>query len=227
MPNRFRVSVAPLLLTAVLLAAGCAASRCPERQLVNVMEAKQAVMAYHQDGRYEADVACVADELRGYVAQRLAHNPPAKPAVVFDIDQTLLNFYDLEVAMQFGYSPDMWDANLKRADLPAIAPTVRLYRELRDQGVALFLITGRDETMRPYTEANLRAVGVEGWVNLYLNPTDAPKGQTRQQYKTALRQDIEARGYTILASIGDQWSDIQGGFLERGFKLPNYMWTKP
>jgi len=35
------------------------------------------------------------------------------------------------------------------------------------------------------------------------------------------RSQIEADGYTIIANIGDQASDLQGGHAEKTFKLPN------
>jgi HAD superfamily, subfamily IIIB (Acid phosphatase) len=40
-------------------------------------------------------------------------------------------------------------------------------------------------------------------------------------YKTSKRIDIENRGYTIVASLGDQKSDLAGGHAEMTFKIPN------
>ena len=34
---------------------------------------------------------------------------------------------------------------------------------------------------------------------------------------------LEKKGYAIIASIGDQVSDMSWGHLERGFLLPNVM----
>jgi hypothetical protein len=40
-------------------------------------------------------------------------------------------------------------------------------------------------------------------------------------YKTATRAYIESMGYEIIASFGDQPSDLNGGYADRTFKMPN------
>ena len=35
------------------------------------------------------------------------------------------------------------------------------------------------------------------------------------------RAKIEADGYTIIANVGDQWSDLNGGHAEQNYKVPN------
>ena len=40
-------------------------------------------------------------------------------------------------------------------------------------------------------------------------------------YKSGERAKIEQRGYRIIANVGDQESDLQGGHADRAFKLPN------
>jgi len=41
------------------------------------------------------------------------------------------------------------------------------------------------------------------------------------QYKSGTRAYIESRGYDVVADIGDQFSDLLGGFADRTFKMPN------
>ena len=41
-------------------------------------------------------------------------------------------------------------------------------------------------------------------------------------YKTAKRAEIEAKGYTIVANVGNNTTDLVGGHAERTFKLPDY-----
>jgi predicted secreted acid phosphatase len=41
------------------------------------------------------------------------------------------------------------------------------------------------------------------------------------QYKSGTRAYIESLGYTIVANFGDQFSDLQGGFATKTFKMPN------
>jgi len=41
------------------------------------------------------------------------------------------------------------------------------------------------------------------------------------QYKSGTRAYIESQGYDILADLGDQFSDLEGGFADKTFKMPN------
>jgi HAD superfamily, subfamily IIIB (Acid phosphatase) len=41
------------------------------------------------------------------------------------------------------------------------------------------------------------------------------------QYKSGVRAYIESKGYDIVGNFGDQFSDLEGGFADKTFKLPN------
>jgi predicted secreted acid phosphatase len=41
------------------------------------------------------------------------------------------------------------------------------------------------------------------------------------QYKSGTRAYIESQGYDIVADFGDQFSDLEGGFADKVFKMPN------
>jgi predicted secreted acid phosphatase len=41
------------------------------------------------------------------------------------------------------------------------------------------------------------------------------------QYKSGTRAYIESQGYDIVADMGDQFSDLEGGFANKTFKMPN------
>ena len=41
------------------------------------------------------------------------------------------------------------------------------------------------------------------------------------QYKSGTRAYIESQGYDIVADFGDQFSDLEGGFADKTFKMPN------
>src|SRR4051812_48671676 len=84
----------PLLLLSL---AACA----PGREVANVGQVKLAALAYHDDGRYDADVAKVAAEATAYLEQRAARVP--RPAIVFDIDDTAVTTWSAILANDFGY----------------------------------------------------------------------------------------------------------------------------
>jgi hypothetical protein len=46
-------------------------------------------------------------------------------------------------------------------------------------------------------------------------------------YKTATRKHIESLGYEIVANFGDQYSDLEGGYADKTFKLPNPTYFLP
>jgi predicted secreted acid phosphatase len=54
----------------------------------------------------------------------------------------------------------------------------------------------------------------------YIHATPAASCPTIQ-YKSGTRAYIESKGYDIVADIGDQFSDLEGGFADKVFKMPN------
>ena len=52
-------------------------------------------------------------------------------------------------------------------------------------------------------------------------------GASVAEYKRDARIDIEKKGYTIIANIGDQRSDLAFAHAERIFKIPNPFYYLP
>jgi acid phosphatase len=107
----------------------------------------------------------------------------------------------------------------------ALQPTVALVRRARELGVAVFFITGRPSELRAATERNLREQGY-AWDGVVLQPTGAHADRAAS-FKAPERQRIAERGYTIILNMGDQESDLEGGYAERTFKLPNPVYFLP
>ena len=107
-----------------------------------------------------------------------------------------------------------------------IAPTRDVFNTAKDRGAAIFFITGRSESLRAVTERNLADVGYTGYTRLIMEPP-AAHYVSAVDYKAPQRQAIEQEGYTIIANIGDQPSDLDGGFSERTFLLPNPFYRLP
>jgi HAD superfamily, subfamily IIIB (Acid phosphatase) len=84
----------------------------------------------------------------------------------------------------------------------------------------VFFITARPEAIRAGTLQNLRAAGYKGKYELILQP-DGYKPDSKVPYKSGARKQIQKRGFHILANVGDQKSDLKGGYSERTYKLPN------
>ena len=173
-------------------------------------------------------------QARSYLTTRVARG--GKLAIVLDIDETPLsnlpalraNDYGFVVAGPCGDLPRgpcgilAWIL-LARAE--PIRPVLELTRQAREQGVAVFFLTGRPERVRAATEANLKAAGYE-WTGVLLKP-DALNTASAVDFKAAERKKLVAQGYVIVVNVGDQMSDLDGGFAERTYKLPNPFYFVP
>jgi HAD superfamily, subfamily IIIB (Acid phosphatase) len=99
-------------------------------------------------------------------------------------------------------------------------PTLRVFERARALEVTVFFITGRPEDQREATERNLVAAGYGGYEKLYTVPNGA-RFSSATDFKAPIRAEIERAGYTIIANMGDQPSDLFGGYAEKMFLLPN------
>lgn len=199
-----------------------------EEPTPNLSDAKVAVRAYHDDGAYQRDLAQVATWAITWIERRaaLAH-PEERLAVVMDVDETVLSNYPHMDERDFGYVPAEWVDWVDRAMAPAIEPMKRVFTAAREHDVAVIFLTGRttpDE--RDGTIGNLARVGLGDYERIiFRGPEDtAPTAAERKRIR---RQQLEAEGWTIIASLGDQGSDLAGGHAERIFKLPNPFYRVP
>ena len=143
---------------------------------------------------------------------------------VLDIDETALSNYDWMVSVDFlRDSPLLGDLFAQHADtsaIPAIAPTLELYETARQHDIAVFFITGRGEKLRAVTEANLKNMGYTDFAGATFNSPDY-KEPSIVPFKSGARADIEEQGSTIIANVGDQDSDLDGGHGGCPHKLPD------
>jgi nuclease S1 len=202
-------------------------------QPLNLGELKLQLSDYKCSGQYDREVADTLADAQFYVdvrAGQINH-----PAVVLDIDETSLSNWPEIIANDYGYIPSgacslagpcgdvAWELS---AQALAVAPTLRLFNQAKARNVKIFFVTGRRDTpaLRDATERNLRAVGYDGWEGLFMQPPAAK--DPVQVFKTATRADISKK-FTIIANIGDQRSDLDGGYAERTWKVPNPFYYIP
>ncbi len=57
-------------------------------------------------------------------------------------------------------------------------------------------------------------------------PAATDQYQNVQAFKTAKRADI-SKNFTIIVNIGDQRSDLEGGYAERTWRVPNPFYYIP
>lgn len=226
-----RLATALLCLASVIVASECA--RPPEETAPSLYEAQQSVERYIASGRYDTDFAHVVDGAAAYLEARA--KLVTRPAIVLDIDETSLSNWPAYKVNGWGRVVNgecdiergpcglrAWQAS---ALARALKPTLDLDRRAKSLGVAVFFISGRPPNLREATEKNLRDQGFE-WDEVILLPPDTTF-QSASDFKAPERKKIAERGYTILLTMGDQQSDLNGGYAERTFKLPNPVYFLP
>lgn len=183
---------------ALALAAPQAAADSPEDHHGGV--AARSTVDY---GTWIRDVQAVIDRATPYVEKRSADAHKERQALVFDIDNTTLE-------SDLGFSVPQH----------ALYPSLELARYADSRGVDIFFVTARPDIIRPVTRLNLEQVGyeVDGLYVRHLPDLFREKAE----YKADKRAEIEAKGYTIIANIGNTPSDLAGGHAERHYKLPDY-----
>ena len=204
-------------------------------QPANVGDAMIAARAYHDSGAYERDLAVVAGKAGDWLQSRAA--AVARPALVLDIDETALSNWEILRLDDFGRpidgacvppfnGPCGWAAWDQLGRDPAIGPTLRVFQQARALKVTVFFITGRPESQRAATERNLAAAGFAGYQKLYMVP-DGAHFASAADFKAPIRAEIEKQGYTVIANMGDQPSDLVGGHSEKDFLLPDPFYRVP
>jgi len=201
---------------------------------LNIDKIKDALLAYQAEN-YDGDVAAVFAAARAYVEGRAGE--VSKPALVLDIDETSLSNWSNLKANNFGFiadgacdrlpnGPCGFKAWILQGVAPAIMPALDLFNAAKAKGVAVIFITGRRDRERQATLWNLDRAGYEGWAKLVTRPDDDAH-PTVEAYKTEERRKLAEAGYTIIATVGDQQSDLDGGFAECTFKVPNPFYFIP
>jgi predicted secreted acid phosphatase len=211
------------LLAATLLLT-CTVPATAQTEPSNLDPHKQELRAYIESGAYAKRIAEVALLANKYLVKRIERGakPGRKLAIVFDIDETVLSNLPHILSQDFGYMPKNWAAWVAAGRAPAIIPVQTIYETAVRGKIDIFFISGRKEEDRASTERNLREVGYETWTKIYLlPPPSAEVTMTLRGFKIDTRRKLEQDGYVIIANIGDQNSDLVGGYAERFFKLPN------
>lgn len=167
--------------------------------------------------------------------------------VVFDADDTTLWNYDFEDAyLNFNFDPAKQIVWVDGKHFPALPGMVDTVKEILARGYEVYVITGRTANQEDATVANLTEQGyVAGGQPIFTNDnvftkwnSGDPKPDyvaqctgarcTTVEYKAQTRQHIEdSTGGTIVANVGDQWSDLWGGYADRAVKLPNPTYFLP
>jgi hypothetical protein len=228
-------------------------------QIQNIDQVKTAIKGYYGDmidptrvnpidgtpihtfsptGAYANEVGGIVDGAENYLQRPIVTRGNANfntKAILFDVDDTTLNTYSYEIYSNFVFNPTSNAAFVNSGVFRAVPHMVSLEHFAESHGYRIFFLTGRPETQRAGTIANLTNEGYDVQssklylkdytVDTWLSPC-APSCTTTQ-YKSLTRAHIESLGYDIVANFGDQFSDLNGGFADQTFKMPNPMYFLP
>ncbi|MFF0148664.1 putative acid phosphatase of HAD superfamily subfamily IIIB [Amycolatopsis sulphurea] len=215
------------------------------REPANIGQAKNDVKAYYGDyldasgkhhysdtSRFVSDTKRVVADAKRHLAQQLGrvHNP----AIVLDVDDTSEVTYGWEADNDFGFDPAKQQQAIDDGTFPANKPVLELANWAAQRGVAVYFLTGRSEPQGPQSLKNLANEGFPAPAGAFFKPaTTAPdylpcglKCNT-VQYKSGTRAHLEKTGATIVLNVGDQFSDLEGGYASYPVKLPNPMYYLP
>lgn len=204
-----------LTFTLILLSA-CNQDEKP----VNLSIARNEVKQYYESGKYDEELDAVIEEAKKKIGEVEFQN---NSVVIFDVDETALNNYELAKKMGFGYVFEMnkqWNEEMKA---PAIPQVKELYDFLLSRGSKIIFLTGRNFPEYEFTHQNLIKEGYTVFDTLITQIGGETKMKAKD-FKSSKRVWLTKKGYDIVGTVGDQWSDLEGFYHGIQIKIPNYLY---
>lgn len=214
-------SLVPVL---AIFVTGCVST--PREPTPNLSQLKNECVAWHASGGYDAAVQQATSVARRHLENYLRGETPQNFAIVFDIDETLLSNWPYLKSHQFAITPDSFAAWTQSERAMPIAATKEIYARAQAYSIPIFLVTGRSESMREATVRDLEEAGYWGWQKLFMKPAGYQDASIIP-FKSGVRQALTDHGYDIILNVGDQESDLAGGFSRHPVKLPNPFYFIP
>lgn len=124
------------------------------------------------------------------------------------------------IKLDFSANHESRIKSILMCNLPAVAATLDFYNFAKKNHVAVFLLSARKDHLTNLTIKNLHDAGYSNWDGLYLRPASY-KQKSFLNFKINHRKALVNNGYDIVVNLGDQDSDLNGGYAEKIFRLPN------
>jgi predicted secreted acid phosphatase len=204
------------LILSLALFFGCEKNEKP----VNLTIAREEVQEYYESGKFYQEVTAVIEKAKEEFEKVQFKN---NLLVIFDVDETAIDNYELAKQMGFGYVYKMnkeWNAEMKA---PAIKPVKELYDFLLSKGAKIIFLTGRNFPEYKVTYENLMRDGYVEFDTLITQIGDETK-MGNKEFKNSKRIWLTEQGYEIVGTVGDQWSDLEGEYHGIQVKIPNYLY---
>ena len=142
----------------------------------------------------------------------LARPHSLPPAVIVDIDETVLDnspYQAANSAKGLTYSPKTWKEWTAMAKAKALPGAVQFLNYAVGKGCIVFYISNREEDEKDATVRNLGSEGFPMADTAHVMPMSSTSD------KTARRAEV-AKTHSIILLVGDQLTDFDEGFKDRG-----------
>lgn len=176
-------------------------------------EYRAAALQTYRAATLQLDAALAQPDWDALVpAEREGSGPALKPAVVLDIDETVLDNspYQARLVRDGGeYSDPSWDAWVEERKARAVPGVVEFARAANARGITLVYISNRAVHLADATVDNLRAEGlpVEG-DDVFLGLGTVVPGCEQHGSEKDCRRRLASRTYRVLMQFGDQLGDF-------------------
>lgn len=204
-----------LFLTLTLLIA------CSQREKpVNLTVARNEVKQYYNSGKFDEELdEVIAEAKEKFSKVEFKQNS----VVIFDVDETALDNYELAEEMGFGYVYEINKEWNEEAKAPALKQVKELYDFLLSKGSKIIFLTGRNIDEYEVTYKNLVKAGYTVFDTLITQIGEETKMKAKE-FKSSKRVWLTQQGYEIVGTVGDQWSDLEGEYHGIQIKIPNYLY---
>ena len=181
---------------------------------------------YYELGMHDKVVASILEEAKKKLIHHMKDNKSIrKNVIIIDIDDTAINNYYFFKDNNFIDTIEVWDMLTEKQDLPAVFPILDFYNFCIFNKFSIIFISARLFRYYKATQALLNNASYYIYDALYLLPKNVTNYKdSPHNFKENLRKKLILSGYNILMNIGDQKSDLEGGYAKYHIKIPNYLY---
>jgi len=203
-----------ILVISIIIILGC------KDKPMNLSTARQQVKDYYESGKYDEELNSIIERaIDEFERITIKENS----VVLIDVDETALSNYDVSKKMGYGYVFEIVREWEMEGIAPAILQVKDLYDYLIDRGAKVIFLTGRRNTVYEATYRNLKDQGYTLFDTLIARSDNEYKIPALD-YKNSKRVELTEKGYDIIGTVGDQWSDLKGEYHGVQVKIPNYLY---
>lgn len=187
---------------------------------INLSISKKNIKEYYSTGKYDEELSAAIDKALKNLEKIEVKN---SYAVIFDVDETALSNFQYVIEYDFGYDKESWNKWVLSEKAEAIPEVKKLYDYLIDRNFKIIFLTGRTLNHYQATYNNLINEGYNIFDTLICKTVDEKK-ISNYNFKNENRKNLTLNGYKIVATVGDQETDLTGENTGLKIKIPNYLY---